>query len=294
MLKAVEAVLEELGLREQLEPMRYCISISNGNTISVSAHVSHKNFFQIKLAESPSFESEYLAQLHAWQRYGAMVPKPLGRMMVNGWDVFVAQGVPHKPIIFNAQGKGRKFDGMLHDLVQFFRLSVNTTNTPESLPSHDFFLDRLEDYFNTSSISKLARKRIAESRHLGVCDLPTIPQHGDFVLNNLAHCGNQPIVFDWEDYEKYFLPGFDLCTFCFSAASGVEDLQSLMRSPRIPCTALGTVVRHACAALNIHPDLFRRLIPLYLLGFLHAKRNYSANVQSRITAVLTQLDHGFK
>ena len=65
MLKAIEAVLDELGLREQLEPVRYCISISNGNTISVSAHVSHKSFFQIKLSESPSFEREYLEQFHA-------------------------------------------------------------------------------------------------------------------------------------------------------------------------------------------------------------------------------------
>lgn len=294
MLKAIEAVLDELGLREQLEPVRYCISISNGNTISVSAHVSHKSFFQIKLAESPSFEREYLAQLHAWQRYGAMVPKPLGRKMLNGWDVFVAQGVPHKPIIFDAQGKGRKFDEMLYDLDQFFRLSVNTTIAPESSPSLDLFLGRLEDYFNTSSISTLASKRIAESRHLGVCNMATIPQHGDFVLNNLAHCGNQPIVFDWEDYEKYFLPGFDLCTFCFSAASDVAELQSLMQSPRVPDTALGTVVRHACVALNIDPDLFRRLIPVYLLGFLHAKRNYSANVRSRITTVLTHMEHTYQ
>lgn len=292
MLKAIEAVLNELGLWDQSKPVRYCVSISNGNTISVSAHVTPKNFFQIKLAESPSFESEYLAQLHAWQRYGDMVPKPLGRKLTNGWDVFVAQGVPHKPIIFNAQEKGRRFDGMLGDLDRFFQLSLDTANDPESSPSHDLFLGRMEDYFNTSSISALATKRIAESRHLGVCDLPIIPQHGDFVLNNLAHCGNQPIVFDWEDYEKYFLPGFDLCSFCFSAASDVEDLQSLMRSPQIPDTALGTIVRHACSALKIDHDLFRRLIPLYLLGFLHAKRNYSADVQTRITDVLTQLDHG--
>lgn len=292
MLKAIEGVLEELGLLSQPEPVRYCISISNGNTISVSAHVSKQSFVQIKLAESPSFESEYLAQMHGWQRFGDMVPKPLGRIMTGRWDVFVAQGVSHKPLAFNARGRGQAFERMLQDLTQFFQISTKAVNAPESATSHELFLDRLEDYFNGSAIASIASKWISQSRILGICDLPSIAQHGDFVLNNLAYSGKQPIIFDWEDYEKYYLPGFDLCSFCFSVTSDVQHLQSLMRSPRVPDSPLGKVVRQACAALDMDPDFLRRLLPLYLLGFLHAKRNYSADVQARIVAALTQLNHG--
>jgi thiamine kinase-like enzyme len=41
-------------------------------------------------------------------------------------------------------------------------------------------------------------------------ELPEVPQHGDFVHNNLGRARDTLYVFDWEDYGKVCLPGFDL------------------------------------------------------------------------------------
>jgi hypothetical protein len=290
MLKAIETVLEELGLRKGLEPIRYSISISNGSTISVSAYVDSHRFYQIKVAESATFEGEYRAQMHGREKYRELVPQPLGRIICNGWDIFVAQGIPHKPFSFEEKGKGRAFDKLLEDLNQYFLVSTSTLAISPTGDEHDRFLDHLQEYFKHSSISSIANKCISQGRLLGICNLPRIAQHGDFVLNNMAYCRKNLVVFDWEDYSKYWLPGLDICTFCFSVAPNTQSLQSLMQSRTPSGTAIDKLVRGACETSKMDVDIFRRLIPLYLLIFLYAKREYGAAVQSRISATLSQLD----
>ena len=223
------------------------------------------------------------------QQYNHCVPRPIGRQVHKGWDVFVAQGVHHKPFVFSSEANGRPFGKVLEDLSQFFRISANAGRLSGASLSHELFIDVLQQHFRSSTLSSIAAHWIQKAQSHGVCGLPLIAQHGDFVINNLAYNGQQLVVFDWEDFGKYQLPGLDICSFCFSATSSAQELQALMSSRTILDTALGKFVHSACHASAIDIDLFKRLIPLYLLGFLYAKREYSATVQSRIEAAISQL-----
>ena len=289
MLKAIAAVLQDLNLETENTPLRYCISISSGDTVSVGVFVDTRRFYQVKAAEFVAFEEEYDAHMRGWQQYGNLVPKPLGRQVRAGWDVFVTQGVQHKPFIFRNKGKGRTITKVIDDLSHFFRVSATAGETAHVANPHDAFLDKLEFYFESSPYSSVASHWIKQGRSLGVCGLPQLAQHGDFVANNLGYSGKQLVVFDWEDFGKYHLPGLDICSFCFSVAPGVEDLRALMTSGNSQNTALGTFVHRACAASGMDTDFFRGMIPLYLLCFLYVKRGYSPVVQSRIGTAVSQL-----
>ena len=292
MLRTIEAVLNDLNPRTKSAQFRYCISISNGNTISVGAFPDAGPFYQIKVSETAAFEDEYKAQLRGWQQHADAVPKPIGRQMRDGWDLFVAQGVHHQPLIFNPNGTGRAVDKLLDDLSHFFEVSAKFGKSSEVKPVAHQFLGVLEQHFKSSPFSSTAAYWIDQGRSLGVCDQPMIDQHGDFVVNNVAYSGRQLVVFDWEDFGKYQLPGLDICSFCFSAVHNMQDLRALMWSEKIPASAIGKFIYRACHASGLEPDLFRRLMPLYLLGFLYAKREYSDAVQSRIGSAITHLSVG--
>lgn len=289
MIRAIEAVLQDMNLQTEGAPFRYCISISTGNTISVGVYADAHHLYQVKVSETAAFEGEYGAHMRAWQRYTNCVPRPIGRQVYKGWDVFVAQGVHHKPFVFSSKADGRAFSKVLDDLSHFFRISASAGSFSAASRSHELFFGVLEHHFHSSPLSSIATHWIQQGRLLGICGLPLIAQHGDFVINNLAYSGQQLVVFDWEDFGKYQLPGLDICSFCFSVVPSVQELQALMTSKTILNTALGKFVRRACHASAIDMDLFRRLIPLYLLGFLYAKREYGVTVQSRIGAAISQL-----
>lgn len=289
MIRAIEAVLQGMNLQTEGAPFRYCISISNGNTISVSVYAGARHVYQVKVSETAAFEGEYDAHMRAWQRYTNCVPRPIGRQVYKGWDVFVAQGVLHKPFVFSSQANGRTSGKVFEDLRQFFRMSAISGILSDASLSHELFFGVLEQHFDSSPLSSIAGHWIQQGRSLGICGLPLIDQHGDFVTNNLAYNGQQLVVFDWEDFEKYQLPGLDICSFCFSVAPSAQELQALMSSKTILDTPLEKFVHSACHASAIDVDMFKRLIPLYLLCFLYVKREYGVNVQSRIEAVIRQL-----
>ena len=58
MLKAIEGVLQDMNLQAEQRPLRYCISISTGNTVSVSVYGDAQRFYQVKVSEIAAFDDE--------------------------------------------------------------------------------------------------------------------------------------------------------------------------------------------------------------------------------------------
>lgn len=289
MLSTIEAVLGDLKLIDGSEPLRHCISISNGNTVSLSVFLDAKRFFQVKASEIAVFEGEYDAHVRGWKQYGDMVPRPIGRQLRNGWDVFVAQGVNHKPFVFDTAGRNSDSNRVLGGIDRFFVTSAGGGIRDGNQQIHESFLDLLCQHYSNGPLASIADYWVRQGRALGICDLPAIAQHGDFVENNIGYDKDRLLIFDWEDFGKYQLPGLDVGSFCFSIMKNIDDLSALMTADRIPENSMGMFVANSCNAMNIDPNFFRRLLPLYLLVFLHAKQEYSAAIQGRICTVLRQL-----
>jgi len=121
--------------------------------------------------------------------------------------------------------------------------------------------------------------------------LGAVPQHGDFVVNNVGTKGSRLIVFDWEDFGKVSLPGFDLCTLAMSLADAEVPGITFERYGR-GSDRLLSFLKPACGAIGLDIDQFWRLVPLYLLTFLYLKQGYAAGIRTRIALLLRQIVDG--
>ena len=122
-----------------------------------------------------------------------------------------------------------------------------------------------EDLRRSVSAVALARDWAAWQR-----SLPSQPQHSDLAINNLGRTATGFVVFDWEDYGRTSLPGFDLsilvCSACAFHMDRVrETFESLARRTcRQDCAIARAVARLPVAS--------ERLIDVFVasLVFFHA------------------------
>jgi aminoglycoside phosphotransferase (APT) family kinase protein len=109
--------------------------------------------------------------------------------------------------------------------------------------------------------------------------LPHIQQHGDFVMNNLGATRAGLVVFDWEDFGRVALPGLDLCTLVASDTGfSADQLRAITRGDNRLAPAYAQLIDRSCPLIGLTPQLFRQLIPLYLVIFLDLKRGYGKTI----------------
>jgi hypothetical protein len=103
--------------------------------------------------------------------------------------------------------------------------------------------------------------------------LPQVRQHGDFCLNNIGVDGRQLVVFDWEDFGRVTLPGFDVVVLAASSL-GLDHarLDALLATdkPR----PLGILVHELRRRLGVDRKAFRRYALLCLVTFLNLKERF--------------------
>lgn len=102
------------------------------------------------------------------------------------------------------------------------------------------------------------------------------PQHGDLILNNIAITRGHLIVFDWEDYARVNIVGFDLAIFLYS----IHQFNSVMLFEALATEKLDRIIMSYLNALNITKQDFMQLLPLYLYLFLVLKQKYSYSQES--------------
>jgi len=288
MLKIIGSVLAELRLAPPDATFRYNINIGTGLAISVSVFVDNDKFFQIKVSEPDDLLSEYHTQVRAWKQYGPLVPEPLAYRVIDGWHIFVMQGVAHTPFPHNALG-GHIPPLALEDLLHYFQIGANQRPSQFDDKSHQLLFTKLTDHFIHTQYADLASRWIDYGRLQGCEALPLIAQHGDFVQNNLVISGDRLVIFDWEDFDKFHLPGLDICSLCVTLAPDVNAVRDLMCKNRDTARPMETFLRRACAISGLDVELFRRLIPLYLLVFLYIKYSYGQSAQDRFGTLLRDL-----
>ena len=288
MLKRVEQVLRELGLVASQAPLHCYINITSGDSLAISAFTGGANFFQIKASEYLNLAPLYESYCAASRDFGAFVPRPLGYREYDGWSIMVTAGVRHTVArperVLNRAAEGPS--GLTRQLLDFLRRGSQL----QSRPDPDW-LAELQAYFAPTPWACAAAGCISQALALGVESMRTVPQHGDFVINNLGWSEGALVVFDWEDYRKVGLPGLDIFTLVLSLLAQ-DDIAALRALADVHGRHEGRVeefVRRACEVQDIAPALFRGLVPLYLLVFLYLKRNYGVQIQERIARTLLQL-----
>jgi hypothetical protein len=112
-----------------------------------------------------------------------------------------------------------------------------------------------------------------------------ILQHGDFVRNNLGVARDALAIFDWEDFGRVDVPGFDIVTLALS----IVDFDVA----RFAASALvRSIVSLGAARLGLSTAEFVALVPGYLGLFVHAKATggYGPEVAERALAAIGAWD----
>jgi hypothetical protein len=282
-IDVVTEVLGELGLLPHGRIEGLQVGLTRGDTLWLDAFVDGPTFVHVKLSDAVSLREEVRVYDAAFGTFGALMPRPFGRVVRGGWDIFVCAGVGHRPLL--AHDVLAAGPDVMHDFFVAARRGRRRSATANLA-----LLARLEDaYRGTPFDAALAPWRSEEAR-AALAGLGEAPQHGDFALNNLGLGHDGLVVFDWEDFGKVALPGLDLCTLLVSAL----DLDA----PRAADALLGRcedgrrfapTLDRACHALELPVPTFRRAVPLYLLAFLQLKEAYAAAVHARIARILARV-----
>jgi len=289
-LNIVGQALEELGLAAPGAPLRYYINITAGESLAISVFAEDGRFFQVKASEFLDLASQYATYCRAWADYPSFVPRPLGYRQLEGWSLMVTEGRHHVAVrperLLDVAASGP--DSAAHQLLGYFRANAGHAGPSASEGGHAGALAMLAAYFAPTPLARTAAAVLQSAGALGVEALPDMPQHGDFTLNNLAWSSGRLVIFDWEDFRRVRLPGFDLFALCFTVLEQHDfAMRGLMQGRRH--RRLDPLLERACAAQGLAPERFRRLVPLYLLSFLHLKRNYGAELQQRLADMLVAL-----
>ncbi len=289
MLKAVAEVLVELGLHQPQSHLAYHINITSGESLAVSVFASKQQFFQVKASEFSDLRGQYERYCRASHDFTSFVPRPLGYRARDGWSIMVSEGVQHTPVHAGGSRSGRKIESTLFDpALKFFKVGAQHA-APTASGSHGELFGELARHFHATPFADIAARAIQSARSLGADSWGRLPQHGDFVINNLGHSSRGLVVFDWEDYGQIELPGFDTFTLLLSLLpESANGLRSVMGSS-VPDRHLDLFIDRACSLQGIDRSVFGRLIPLYLIVFLYLKRNYGVAIRERIGDLLRQL-----
>jgi hypothetical protein len=254
------------------------------------AFVGHGVFYHVKVSEYTNLDDEVRRYNDAWARFGKFMPRPLGYVHREGRYFFVMEGVVHQALLSRGRRSAGSAPRLPHEVVSYFEAAGGHRAAVTEGRTHSKLLERLEARFRSSPhapllVAWLEGRGTRELDALGVS-----PQHGDFVLSNLGIAAHRLVIFDWEDFGKICLPGFDLCTLVISSIDlETDDLDCLVEGRGPLVDRLSVVVMPACKALGIEAAQFWHAFPLYLLTFLYLKDAYATDVRRRIESCLNRL-----
>jgi hypothetical protein len=288
MMAAVTEALSECGAIGAGEIPRYHIGLTYGDTVWLDAFRRDGSFVHAKVAEHVTLREEVRVYHEALRAYGDFMPALIDYSVRGPWEIFLAEGIEHRPLWVNPLNHSRRAHKLRDELSRFFARGARKATHEPTADHHDVLLKSLDATFRDTPFVPLVKYwRSSEARQL-LDAIGAAPQHGDFVTNNIGTRKSRLVVYDWEDFGKVSLPGFDLCTFAISLMNdGMANMDGLTRDGA-GGDGMGALVNPACVALDLDVDHFWRLVPLYLLTFLHLKQGYGSRIRSRIERLLTR------
>lgn len=275
MIERVTAVLERLGvLRGPLDPLGLSLMARFAGNTTVIVFTGREGFHVVKLGSWRPLDEEFalLARVHA--ALPGYVAPPLALERIEGMDVMVVQGIPHRPLVGMPQGReAAKCALALADFLADAQAAFAETARdlePELRAAAARVAPRLPDGLLLAWFDAQAHRL----RTLAAC-----AQHGDLSLTNIGVAAQGVVVFDWEDFGHVHVAGFDLATLLLSTHE--FDVAALGRALARPRSFAAQLMRAAGPRLDLDGPRLMALLPAYLASFIDLKtrQGYAPYVQ---------------
>ena len=286
MIGSVVAALAERRLVRPEQHVRFNITITRGATFAVEVFTSDRLFFHVKTSELLDLKPRYDLSANAWTLFGDVVPQPLGYVSRDGWGISIHEGVLHRPVTADFNGFSKRVRSRI---VGFFKSASERARTTKYDSLFEFEI--LGQHFSGSPYTDVIEPWVTAEGRRTLGALRPSQQHGDFAINNLGYARSRLIVFDWEDFGKVTLPGFDVWTLFMSAVQfDLREIRIMMSPTKCKQNSYFPLLHEACEAIGLEFALFQRLVPVYLLTFLYLKREfYGSSIEQRLERLVKDI-----
>ena len=286
LLAFVTEILRECNLLDSTEEPAYNITLVAASVFNIDAFTRGCTFFHLRVKACGTYPGEYENNRNAWRSFPRYVPELLGHFTRNGFEIIVFNGVPHDPVVAGNVAKDKRH--LIAELLGFFEGSNQAARVTQPLEPHRAFLRQIQARTTDARCTSILQEWILSDR---LDTLPHVYQHGDFVVNNLGFSKSGLVVFDWEDFGRVSFPGLDLCTLLASdTAFNVEKLRAISSVGSPLPGAYAELLEKSCPLIGLTTDLFRRLVPLYLVLFLDLKRSYGKTIGQIVEKTIHDLE----
>lgn len=281
----------DLGYLDAVADAHCNVSIRLDNLL-VDVFDSKGRHYHLRMAEAYDMHREYQIAETVTQAWTKFVPRPLHFFREGAVSGIVFEGlrfsaVSTHDLLRSTPARLRLLPG---DLIEFFCISSTAmVGKANPLQFAGVLADLNSRYLGTEHEALFLRVLAATDLER-MAGLPARKQHGDFVMNNLGIRSSGLVVFDWEDFGKICLPGFDLAVL---AASMIDfdphKLRRLRALGRSASRAYPRWLADACRAMDLECSEFWRSVPFHLLIFLWLKDRYSSAIRQRVTSAIEGL-----
>ena len=239
--------------------------------VSLQFFVEGGPLYYVKVSDTGILAREFAAQSQVFAALPDHIPEPLALRAEKGFEFLISAGVVHAAITEESLARYREpLAAMVNDYV---RRSAEAFVVPSPEVSHRDFVRAVVDHFHPSDAFRPVVRWLDGTDGALLDRLPHVNQHGDFGRSNLAFAGAVPVVFDWEDFGRVRLPGYDVATLIvtfrgFDPAAVRDDVLDNPNSP------FYGIVGNVCEVFDFDRRTFYTLIPVYMACFVYLKDYY--------------------
>jgi hypothetical protein len=297
MLKQVMHELAQRGWIDAAADHATSIFLTRGSAWWMLLSLRGEAHTFVKVSDRACLCTEAVRCAAAHASYPGLTPRFIGHLHQldqpgSGLDLLVCQAVPSVAVGAAGMTLGRpvrpRQRQLVDGLLAYFGAMPGAQPAPQApLPDITSLYADMRRYYADHPLADLALPWLNDQNAQRVAMLPAMPQHGDLVLNNLGLGPQGLVVFDWEDYGAWPVPGLDLYTMMLSLwpAFGAGQGANLPAMVAVH----GEFVDQACQAMHLPVRQFVELMPLHALAFRYLKRHYGEEVRQRMDQVIATL-----
>lgn len=289
MIELLCAKLQALGLMRAGARVQSNATIKLDNVL-IDLFDDRGHYFYARVAELYDLEPEYRIAETVASHLGRFVPRPLAFFREQGLSCIVFEGLEFDVVsgadLLGAAPKSPVARGLL----DFLRGSTAALRGPPDPASFAKLLTDVDARFTGTEQESLWRDVRAATDVAHLASLPNQRQHGDFVPNNFGVCASGLLVFDWEDFGKVNLPGFDLAVLLASCVDfDPEELRRIRAPLANDLEARVEWLPEAFQVLGLEASRFWRCVPFHLIAFLCLKDRYSPAIRAKVVHAIEGL-----
>lgn len=287
MLNAILRTLAERGWFDLAAPHEVAVVLTRGTCATLELTRRGALALHVKFGPDVDLAEEADRFAAASAAFPGLAPRFVGYARVDGIDLIASAAIEHARLepddLLGRIGK----DESTRALLAYFAAmhAARTAPTRSSLDARQL-VDALRAHFERDPLAPAALPWLDDEIAARLAAVPSLPQHGDFTLNNFGRRPGGLVVFDWEDYGCVRLAGLDLWALLLSMDHDrAQPVPVLLRTNR----RLRALAAACCEAMALALPDFEALIPLYVLTFIHLKRRYGPFIRQRALDQLAAL-----